>query len=183
MGAAESFGWVDRRCADFPVGRDRRNRKARRLDNTKMTRSVMDWLYHFRWLPWIITLSIVGIAVVPDLLTQGSFYVRPVVQMEGRLVGKTTDAARIHIFGSKLRGVECQYQGIQAFGDRVVGLPVDLMILRVDMPSEGITKPQGMFETGVGEVRPTTGGTAVRVYVMHNCEGHRVATRIAEVVL
>lgn len=183
MGTFEGWGWVDRRRVDVRVGRDRRNRKARRLGDTEMTRNIADWFYRYRWWPWLLIAFVAGFVIIPDSYDKLRFWVHPVVRMSGTLISKTPDSAKLRMSGEKLRGIECEYLGIQAFGDRLVGLPVDLIIRRTDMPSEGLTKPAGSYDIGTWEVRPTISVVAVRVYVLHNCEGYRVAAKIADVAL
>ena len=114
-----------------------------------------------------------------------AFWWRPVVKMQGDLVAKTADgAALIHMYGEKLRGEECVYKGLQAFGDRVAGPTVDLRIARADLPEEGSTKPSGEYDIGVWRVWPVHGVTQVNVYVAHDCGTGRLwATKIAEVKL
>ena len=183
MGAAESFGWVDRRCADVPVGRDRRGAKSRRVGDKKMNRTLADWLYRYRWWPWVVAIPILAITVVPSEYARLRFTLWPVAEMQGELVGRKEDAAIIHIYGKKLRGLECTYLGITAFADRVVGLPVDLNIRRLDKAETGVTRPSGTFDLGLWEVHPVMGATKVRVYTAHNCEGVKIATLVAEVKL
>ena len=181
MGTSKVFRWVDRRCNDAPVCRDRRTGQSRRLVDSQMTRTALDWLYRYRWVPWWVMAFVFAAVILPDLVDPIRFFIRPVVTMKGELVSKTSDVARVHIFGKKHRGIECEYLGIQAFGDRLVGLPADLIIKRVDMPSDGISKPQGTYDIGIWELRPMLGVTTARVYVSHNCEGVRIATKVAEV--
>jgi hypothetical protein len=141
----------------------------------------MDWLYRWRLVPWYVIAFVFGFGIMPNFYDTARFYVRPVAVMQGDLVSKTEGSARLHIYGHKGRGVECRYLSIQAFGDRLVGLPVDLIITRVDIPHVGDTKPTGDFDIGAWEVKPTLGVIVVRVYVTHDCEGTKVATKIAEV--
>jgi hypothetical protein len=112
-----------------------------------------------------------------------AFWWRPVVAMQGVKVGGVSgEHILVNISGRKLRGEECVYKGIQAFGDRVVGEPIDLYIARQDMPEAGVTKPKGSYSIGVWKVWPVLGVDVVRVYVMHDCGTGRLwATKIAEV--
>lgn len=183
MVADKILGWVDRRVTDCPVGRDRRGVKTRRLGDAKMTRGFADWLYQHRWWPWVITATIMLTAVIPARYDVLRFHLFPVLDMRGDLVSKTPEYARLHIYGIKLRGVECRYLGIQAFADRMVGLPSDMTIARISAPETGATKPAGSFDLGVWEVKPVMGAVGVRVYVAHDCDGSRVATKVAEVAL
>lgn len=113
-----------------------------------------------------------------------SFWIRPVVEMRGDVIERSAnDEILIHITGKKLRGVECRYLGIQAFGERLVGPQVDMYIERVDRKSEGTTKPNGSFDIGFWRVWPTTGITKIRVYVTHDCAGTLRATEISEIKL
>lgn len=148
-----------------------------------MTRTVADWLYRYRWFPWAVTLAILLTVVLPQHYDRMRFAMFPVLSMEGVLIGRVGDAAHIHIYGEKLRGIECRYIGISAFADRLVGLPVDLEIRRINIPQTGTTKPAGPWDIGVWEVRPVQGATRVRVYTSHDCQGSLVATKVAEVPL
>ena len=146
-----------------------------------MTRIVLDALYATRLIPWVVMAAIAAIMLGPDVYDDTRFYLRPVAKMQGELVEKTPEYLRVHITGEKVRGVECRYLGMQAFGDRAVGSPVDLTIRRVDMPSEGLTKPQGKFDIGTWELRPSFGVTVAKIYTTHDCDGTLRATKIAEV--
>jgi len=128
---------------------------------------------------WLLTLSLGELA--PDWVSKVRFAMFPVVTMKGEMIERTPTYAVLHIYGEKHRGAECKYLGIQAFGDRTVGLPVDLNIVRTDMPSDGKTKPPGVYDTGNWRVWPILGVHRVRVYVEHDCLGTRVGTQIAEV--
>lgn len=114
-----------------------------------------------------------------------AFWWRPVVKMQGDLVAKTSAGeALIHIYGAKLRGEECVYKGLQAFGDRAAGPVVDLRIARVDLPEGSNTKPAGGYDIGAWRVWPVQGLIQVNVYVTHDCGTGRLwATKIAEVKL
>jgi hypothetical protein len=113
-----------------------------------------------------------------------AFWLRPVVQMKGDVVAGPTDSYVIlHIYGSKLRGEECVYKGLQAFGERAVGPAVDLRIARVGIPEDGATKPRGTYDIGLWRVWPVDGIDTVKVYVTHQCGERFVATKIAEVEL
>lgn len=111
-----------------------------------------------------------------------SFWWTPVVRMQGDVViGPTDSYVVLHIYGEKLRGEECAYKGLQAFGDRAVGPTVGLRISRVDLPEEGTTKPVGTYDIGRWRVWPVDGVDTVKVYAMHECGGRFVATKITEV--
>ena len=70
-----------------------------------------------------------------NLHTRVSFWWRPVVQMSGEVTaGPTNNYVIVQMHGRKLRGEECKYVGLQAFGDRVVGPQVGLQIARTDIP-------------------------------------------------
>lgn len=143
----------------------------------------INWLYRYRAVPWFITGLIALAWFLPDFYDPVRFKLRPVVSMNGELQARTTDGVLIRIYGEKLRGVECKYLDIQAFGDRIIGMPIDLHIKRVDMPSDGKTKPAGSYDIGTWNVHPTATVSVVRVYVSHDCEGSKVATQIAKVML
>ena len=112
------------------------------------------------------------------------FWWRPVVQMQGEIYkGPTDDYIVIHMYGKKLRGVECEYKGVTAFGDRIFGLPVDLIAKRVDIPENGSTKDEGSYDIGYWKVHPITGVYRVRVNVAHICGRSPVSTEIASINL
>lgn len=119
-----------------------------------------------------------------DMHDRIAFWWRPVVSMQGELVASPKDGyAVIRMSGTKNRGVECEYRGLQAFGERVAGPVVDLRIARLDLPEEGTTKPSGAYDIGTWRVWPVDGVQNVTVYVSHSCNGKKVATLIAEVNL
>ena len=70
MVAAEKLGWVDRRCVDRPVGRDRRRDQTRRMGDSKMTREIADWFHRYRWWPWLVILTL-----LPGILWPGSYWI------------------------------------------------------------------------------------------------------------
>ena len=186
MVPAKIAGWVDHRDFQRRLGGDRRRSETVRLDREKgraLRREVLDWLYLRRWWPWVLALPLIAIAYGADMTHKISLFFVPVVRMQGELVSRTPDAAIIHMWGQRLRGTECEYRDIMAFGDRAVGLPVDLYITRKDKDADNKTRPTGEYDIGLWEVRPLPGVIAVRVFSMHDCGGRLVATKIAEVKL
>ena len=68
MGAAKVLEWVDRRVADCVVGWHRRSYEIHRVAPTEitiMTRSIADWLYRYRWWPWVITALLLPLQLWP----------------------------------------------------------------------------------------------------------------------
>lgn len=65
MVSPESLGWVDRRRSNIPVGRSRRGQQADRLADSKMNRKIVDWLHHYRFVPWLVTLVFLPIGLWP----------------------------------------------------------------------------------------------------------------------
>lgn len=67
MVASKILGWVDRRSADRDVGRYRRRHEILRVaePQTTMTRSAADWLYRYRWWPWLVTLLVLPLQLWP----------------------------------------------------------------------------------------------------------------------
>lgn len=122
-------------------------------------------------------------------LTQGfwynplRFFIFPVVSMSGEPVAKTIDGVLLRIGGTKHRGLECQYVDTIAFGDRLTGFPIDLYIARVDRSADGKTRPAGTYSIGLYNIHPTATVSNIRVYVIHNCEGTKWASKIAELKL
>lgn len=112
------------------------------------------------------------------------FWIRPVVIMQGELVEEISPGhVTLHIFGKKLRGVECEYKGTQAYGDRITGHPVELNSKRLDVVEQGGTKDSGKYDIGIWEIWPTKNVYRVRVNVAHLCGKSRVSTKIASVIL
>lgn len=144
-----------------------------------MRRALVSWPMVIVSAFWLASLFIAQLS--PGLLDKARFWLFPVVSMKGDLVERTDQYAIVHIYGEKHRGPECKYLGVQAFGDRTIGLPVDMHISRVDIPEEGRTKPSGSYDIGNWRVWPVEGVVRVRVYVEHDCLGVRVGTQIAEV--
>ena len=132
--------------------------------------------------------AFIGIGVGSALVDYNAFdrirfWIRPVVVMQGELVEKEGDRVLIHMYGKKFRGVECEYKGIQAFGDRINGLPVDLNSKRIDIPEKGLTKDAGRYDIGIWEIWPIEGIYRIRVNVGHECGKSKVSTEIASVIL
>lgn len=127
----------------------------------------------------------IGTALVDyNVIDKVRFWWRPVVQMQGILIGEISPGhITIHMYGKKLRGVECEYRGIQAYGDRITGLPVDLNSRRLDIPEKGDTKDEGTYDIGFWEIWPTEGIYRIRVNVGHLCGKSRVSTEIASINL
>ena len=134
-----------------------------------------------RWWYAAVLASVLWLS--PPWYDKVRFWFYPVVVMQGDITARTNDGIIVHMYGEKRRGAECRFLGIQAFGDRLVGYPVDLYIRRVDMPSDGITKPAGVYDIGFWNIHPTANVTSVRVYVSHDCDGAKWATQIAKVEL
>lgn len=113
-----------------------------------------------------------------------AFWLRPVAVMHGDVVaGPTDNYIIVHIYGRKVRGGECVYKGVQAFGERAVGPTVDLQIARTDLPESGNTRPAGDYDIGFWRIWPVDGVQAIRVFVTHDCSGKMWATKIMEVEL
>jgi hypothetical protein len=134
----------------------------------------------YEWVPWALAvfgLLYGGTAPLMPLYD----YVRPVVSMQGEIVERTADSVTLHMWGSKNRA--CKYIGIQGFSQVGNGPKRDTIITRLDMPSEGKTKPAGVFDIGHWRLQPVTGADHVSVYVQHDCDGRVVLTKITEVTL
>lgn len=141
---------------------------------------------HLSWFG-VISAILIGTALgyfssVYNWVDEVSFYIRPVVAMHGEIVGRK-DGVQVRITGKKLRGTECVYLGMQAFGVRPVGPLVDLYIQRSDMPEDGKTRPAGEYDIGIWRIWPTDTISNVVVYVSHKCGGTYRSTKIAEVRL
>lgn len=133
--------------------------------------------------------ALIGVGIGTMLIDYNAFdrfrfWVRPVVEMKGDLIGEVKPGhITVRMYGKKLRGVECEYKGIQAFGDRINGLPVDLNSKRIDIPEKGLTKDAGRYDIGIWEIWPIEGIYRVRVNVGHECGKSRVSTEIASINL
>ena len=65
MVKTEIFGWLDRRRSDVPLGRGGRGRETNRLGDSKMTRSIANWLHHYRIIPWAVIFVFLPIGLWP----------------------------------------------------------------------------------------------------------------------
>lgn len=148
-----------------------------------MTFKLLELSYRTQGISLAILLFLAVISFLPAYYDTIRFWITPVVKMHGELIARTNDGVLIRMYGEKLRGVECRFIDIQAFGDRMVGMPIDLYIKRVDMPSDGKTKPAGVYDIGTWNIHPTSTVTQVRVFVSHECDNAKVATQIAKVAL
>jgi hypothetical protein len=137
---------------------------------------------------WTITLTMCTVLLLSttlaDVVSQRlhSLYTRfnPVVEMTGALVSAGPDYSIIHISGRKLR--ECKYISMQAFTGKQ-GSRRDAEKLRVAAPDDGYSKPPGLYDLGHWRIWPTDGSDTAEMYVIHDCDGYPVTTRIAEVRL
>lgn len=145
-----------------------------------MIRRASTWMQQHVWVPW--TVAFVGV-LYGGLAPLLPFYdaVRPVVVMQGEVVSREADSVIVHIWGKKQR--ECRYIMLQSFSHADNGMRHDTLITRIDMPSEGKTKPLGSYDIGNWRVRPVTGASAVSIYAQHECDARVVLTKIAEVQL
>lgn len=147
--------------------------------------SVLDWFDskpRFTW-RWYAAVLMSVLWLMPPWYDKVRFWFYPVATMQGEITARTADGILLRMYGVKHRGAECEFLDIQAFGDRLVGLPIDLYINRVDMPADGKTKPAGVYDIGLWNIHPTAQVTQVRVYVSHDCDGTKWATQIAKVEL
>jgi hypothetical protein len=144
-----------------------------RLGEWQMTRLLIR-LSPWNWIPYAIIFAWVGWWAYDQFV--------PVVRMQGEVFLRTEDSVVLHMYGSKVR--ECRFVGIQGFSSVHGGMNRDMHIKRIDMPSEGKTKPIGVFDIGHWQLHPLAGATNVTVWVQHSCrEGDLRNTKIAEVAL
>lgn len=83
MGASEILGWVDRRGPDSVLGGLGRRNSDRGLVGQTMTREQSDWLYRYRWWPWVL----VAIVLPLKLWPAGWWLDVDVVQVQSARVG------------------------------------------------------------------------------------------------
>lgn len=127
--------------------------------------------------PTIILGGFIGIAI-----TVAIFYLRPVVTMQGELLSQTSASANIHVWGKKSRG-SCKFLEINTYASKG-GVLYDTISSRIDMESDGLTKPEGVFDIGNWLIYPTDGAQSVLMYVTHSCgPGDVRVTKIADVKL
>lgn len=142
---------------------------------------------HLRDMRWTIAVSVlIGIFLSPisgiSPLMPAYDAMRPVVSMQGEIVARGPDSVTIRMWGTKNR--DCKFINIQGFSKKQPdGLSRDATGERLDMPSEGATKPTGAFEIGTWRFRPVIDARIVEVYVQHDCDGRAVVTQIARVAL
>ena len=143
-------------------------------------------LWRMRWL--VFASAFTGILFAPLIVT-GYHTVatewndwRPVVRMTGTVVDRTNESVTIHVAGEKLR--ECTYVGMTAYSRGADGLLHDAYRQRIDRPEGQFTRPKGTFDIGFWRIWPL-GADAVSVvmFAKHECDGHVVVSKLAEVQL
>ena len=145
-----------------------------RLDMAEILNRTLGRLSAWNWVPYTV------IVVVFAWVAWDHF--SPVVIARGELVAREPDNVVIRLAGEKKR--ECRYAGIQAYSKMPDDTLRDASIRRVDQMANDLTRPIGKFEMGVWDIRPTTGATAVEVYVQHSCRaGDLRSTKMAAVKL
>lgn len=105
----------------------------------------------------------------------------PIVTMTGRLSHQDAESVWITIQGHKLR--MCTYVRMQGYTRDRIGMLSDVYTRREDVPERGETKPIGSYSIGTWRMWPKGEAAAVLMYVLHDCDGRVVLTKIAEVVL
>jgi len=114
-----------------------------------------------------------------NILNKVRFAIFPVVTMGGYPIQVADGSFYINIRGTKNRGDECVFKNIQAIGERLVGLPVDLNIDRVDRAIIGTTKVAGSYDIGEWRIWPTQDIVAFHVYINHICSKTPWTTEVA----
>jgi len=145
-----------------------------RMDMAEILNRTLGRLSAWNWIPYTV-IAVVFAWVAWD-------HTAPVVVAKGELVSREPDNVVIRLAGEKKR--ECRYVGIQAYSKMQDDTLRDASIRRVDQMANENTRPLGKFDMGVWDIRPTTGATAVEVYVQHSCRaGDLRSTKMAEVKL
>jgi hypothetical protein len=136
--------------------------------------SLLIRLSFWNWVPYLVIAVWLGWASYDNFM--------PVVRMQGEVVSRTESAVVVRMWGEKIR--DCRFVGIQGFSRIGDNINRDTIIKRIDMPSEGKTKPRGTFDIGQWELYPIDGATHVSVWVQHSCgQDDLRSTRIADVEL
>lgn len=131
----------------------------------------------YRNTPLLIFGSLLTILILSLL-----YYLRPVVSMQGKLIDRTDDSVTIHVWGAKYRG-SCKFLELTTYASKG-GLLYATVHTRLDMMSDGTSKPAGNFDIGYWLIKSTKGAERVLMYVAHSCgEGDLRVTRIADVAL
>lgn len=126
---------------------------------------------------WTLALSCIVGLVVAFIL----FYIRPVVEMQGQLVTRTSDSATLHVWGKKVR--ECKFLDIAGYAVKE-SVMTDAKAVKLGIPEDGSTKPMGTFDLGQWLVFPTGDADSVQMFVTHSCApGDIRVTKIADVKL
>jgi phosphoribosyl-AMP cyclohydrolase len=103
----------------------------------------------------------------------------PVVRMSGTLVKQDAESVWIEVVGEKLRA--CRYIRLQPYTRQKSGVLTDAYARRDGVPERGDTKPPGVYSIGTWRVWPRGEAVAVLMYVLHDCDGRVVTTKVAEV--
>lgn len=105
----------------------------------------------------------------------------PIVKMTGRLSRQDDESVWVSIQGQKLR--MCTYVRVQGYARDSIGMLSDVYTKREDVPERGDTKPVGSYSMGTWRMWPKGQAVAVLMFVLHDCDGRVVLTKVAEVLL
>lgn len=142
-------------------------------------------LNEMRWT--VLIAATVGFAMAPlgtawwDAMLSQYDKSNPIVTMTGKLVRQDADNVWITVGGEKLR--TCTYIRVQAYTRHTSGMLSDAFARRENIPERGETKPLGTYSIGTWRIWPRGDAEAVLMYVLHDCDGRVVITKIAEVTL
>jgi len=140
-------------------------------------------LWHrFMQMPYTVVFGLVGGVVVSYYAQPYEWYdgLFPVVRMEVDVVGRDANSITLHLVGDKKRS--CEPKHIDAFG-RVGNMLHDINIARQDVQDTLTAKPLGRHDFGIWRVWPSGGERVVLVYILYDCDGRIVPTKVAEVAL
>lgn len=104
----------------------------------------------------------------------------PVVNYKSEIVGRSEDAVMVRVWGEKLRDCNVVPDSLDSFTVKG-GMFYDAAEIRVQ--GYAANRPVGRVDLGIWKVWPTRLGDSVQMWVLHNCDGHIVRSKIVDVKL
>ena len=104
----------------------------------------------------------------------------PVVRYQSEIVSREDNAVSIHVWGEKLRNCQAVPGSLQSYTLRDE--------VRFDADEQRVlcyesSRPVGKVDLGIWRVWPVKGARAVEMYVLHDCDGHLVRSKLVDVKL
>ena len=104
----------------------------------------------------------------------------PIVAYKAKVLSHDSKEAIIHISGHKLRDCEVIKGSLQTYAVKD-GVYFDIQEERVTGDSS--SRPVGLVDLGAWRVYPILGAQRVVMTITHDCDGHKIKSEIANVIL